>query len=314
MTPDGDVLTASADENEDLFWAVRGGGGNFGVVTRFCYRLHPVDEVLGGALVLPLTAQVLRGIVPIAAEASDELSIIAMIMEAPPVPFVPADRHGEMSIMLTFVWAGDPDAGRDAIAPFRALAEPLGELVTPMPYPAIYEFTAEAGTPQASTIRSLFMPSLDEAAVDAVVDALTAGPAGSMVQLRVLGGAMARVPVDATAFAQRDAKVMLSIMNGIGDPLTAADAIAWNRRLFARLAPRASGVYANFLEDEGEARIRSAYPAGAFERLAAVKRRYDPTNVLHRNQNIRPAAVRRVERETGFEPAASTLGRSRSAN
>ncbi len=195
VTPDGEVLTASATENEELFWAVRGGGGNFGVVTRFCYRLHPVDQVLAGALVLPLTAEVLGGIVPIAAAAPDELSIIAMVMETPPLPFVPANRHGAMGIMLMFVWAGDPDAGHAAIAPFRELAEPFGEMVAPMPYPAIYEFTAEAATPQASTIRSAFMPDLDDASVEAVVEALAVAPVGSMVQLRVLGGAMGRVPV-----------------------------------------------------------------------------------------------------------------------
>jgi hypothetical protein len=110
-----------------------------------------------------------------------------------------------------------------------------------------------------------------------------------MVQLRVLGGAMARVPVEATAFAQRDALVMLAIMSGIGEAETAAASSSWNRDLFARLAPKASGVYVNFLEDEGDSRIRSAYPAGAYERLATVKRRYDPSNVFHRNQNIRPA-------------------------
>ena len=261
-------------------------------MTRFCYRLHPVDEVLGGAIVLPITPTCCAGSCRSPTSAPDELSIIAMIMETPPLPFVPADRHGEMSVMLMFAWAGDPDGGRAAIAPFRALAEPLGEMVAPMPYPGIYEFTAEAATPHASTTRSVFMPALDDASVGAMVDALSTAPAGSMVQLRVLGGAMARVPVEATAFAQRDALVMLTVINSTGEPATAGEARAWNRRLFARLAPSASGVYANFLEDEGEARIRSAYPAGAYERLAAAKRRYDPSNAFHRNQNIRPGAGR----------------------
>jgi FAD/FMN-containing dehydrogenase len=289
VTASGEVLTASAQEHPELFWAVRGGGGNFGVVTRFAYRLHPVDQVLAGAIVLPLTRDVLRGMTASAESAPEELSIIAMLMETPPLPFVPAEHHGRMSVMLMLVWAGDPDAGAEAVAPFRRLATPLGEIVTPMPYPGIYEFTAEAATPAATTTRSVFMRSLDDESVDAIVEALIHAPAGSMVQLRVLGGAMAHVPADATAFAQRDAVVMASVMNDVGDPETAGASMRWNRGLFSRLESRASGVYVNFLEDEGDARIRSAYPEGAYDRLAAVKRRYDPGNVFHRNQNIRPA-------------------------
>jgi FAD/FMN-containing dehydrogenase len=133
------------------------------------------------------------------------------------------------------------------------------------------------------------MDGLDDASVDSIIDAVGAAPAGAMVQLRVFGGAMARVPADATAFAHRGATVQVTIINALLDEASAADAIAWNRSLFSALEPKSSGVYANFLEDEGEARIRAAYPAATYERLAAVKRRYDPRNVFHRNQNIRPS-------------------------
>jgi FAD/FMN-containing dehydrogenase len=288
VTADGEVVTASETEHADLFWALRGGGGNFGIVTRFTYRLYPVGQVLGGALFLPPTREVLRSLVPIAASAPEELTTIGFVMPIPPVPFVPEEHHGRMSLVLMFVYAGDPEAGEAAIAPFRAVTTPYGEAAIPMPYPGIYEFTAEGGTRHPSTTRSVFMDALDDESVDAIVAALDDAPAGSMIQLRVFGGAMGRVAADATAFAHRDASVLVAIINAFVEPEIVQAATAWNRSLFAVLEPKATGVYANFLEDEGEARIRLAYPGDTYDRLAAVKRRYDPANVLHRNQNIRP--------------------------
>jgi len=289
VTASGEVVTASATERPDLFWALRGGGGNFGIVTRFCYRLHPVDQVLGGAVFLPPTRDVFRSLVPLAASAPEELTTIGFVMPIPPMPFVPQEHHGKMALALMFVYAGDPEAGRAAIAPFTAVAEPYAVAAMPMPYPAIYQFTAEGSRPHPSTTRSVFIDVLDDESVDAIVDALGTAPPMSMVQLRVFGGAMARVPVDATAFAHRRAAVQVTVMSAFVDEESAPAAVAWNRALFASLEPKASGVYANFLEDEGEDRIRAAYPAGAYERLAEIKRRYDPRNVFHRNQNIRPA-------------------------
>ena len=286
----GQIVNASETENADLFWAIRGGGGNFGIVTRFCYRLHPVDQILGGALVLPPTRDVLRSLVPIAAAAPDELTTIGMIMPAPPHPAMPEEHHGRMSLVLMFVYAGDPDAGRAAIAPFMAVAEPYGVLASPMPYPGIYDMTAGGAERHASTTRSVFLDTLDDAAVDALMTAIDTIPAGSMIQLRVFGGAMSRVPVAATAFAHRTAAVQVSVMSAFVSEASAPAAVSWNRGVFAALEPRSTGVYANFLEDEGEARIRAAYPSGAYERLAEIKRRYDPSNVFHRNQNIAPLA------------------------
>jgi FAD/FMN-containing dehydrogenase len=288
VTADGEVITASESEHPDLFWALRGGGGNFGIVTRFTYRLYPVGEILGGALFLPPTRDVLRSLVPIAASAPEELTVIGFIMAVPPVPFVPEEHHGRMSLVLMFVHAGDPEAGQAAIAPFRAVAAPYGEAAMPMPYPGIYEFTAEGGTRHPSTTRSVFMDALDDESVDAILDALADAPAGSMIQLRVFGGAMGRVPAGATAFAHRDASVLVAVINAFVDPDAVESTTAWNRSLFAALEPKATGVYANFLEDEGDARIAVAYPGETYARLAAIKRRYDPANIFHRNQNIRP--------------------------
>lgn len=288
VTADGVVVTASAHAHADLFWAVRGGGGNVGIVTRFRYQAHPVAEIYGGAMVLPLTRDVLRGLMPIALGAPDELSVIANVMDLPPIPFLPEAAIGQRGVLLMLAWNGDPARGEAAVAPFRQLATPLGEMLGPMPYAAIYALSEGAGEPHASTIRSAFLPALTDASVDAILAALKDAPPHSMIQLRGLGGAMARVPAEETAFAQRDASVLLAVINGLG-PEGADEVIAWNRELFERASVGATGVYANFLEDEGDARIRAAYPRGAYERLAAIKRRYDPSNLLRRNQNVPPA-------------------------
>ena len=151
------------------------------------------------------------------------------------------------TLVLLFVYAGDPDAGHAAIAPFREVATPYGEYVAPMPYAGIYEFSREAETPGPSTSRSVFMNTLDDASVDAIVDAFAVAPEGSMVQMRAFGGAKSRVPADATAFAHRTAAAQVTIINGFVDPDRHAEATAWNRALFAALEPKSSGDYVNFL-------------------------------------------------------------------
>jgi hypothetical protein len=247
------------------------------------------EQVLAGALFMPGTRDVLRSLVPIASSAPEELTVIAELMAAPPLPFLPVEHVGKPTVVVLFVYAGDPAEGHAAIAPFREVATPYAEVVEPMPYAGIYEFSREAETPGPSTSRSVFMDALDDESVDAIVDAFSVAPEGAMVQMRAFGGAMSRVPADATAFAHRSAAVQVTIVNGFVDPDAVDAATAWNRALFAGLEPRSSGVYVNFLEDEGDARVRAAYPGATYERLAAVKRRYDRYNVFRRNQNIRPA-------------------------
>ncbi|MFL5651358.1 MAG: FAD-binding oxidoreductase [Chloroflexota bacterium] len=290
-TGDGRVVTASEESHPDLFWAVRGGGGNFGVVTRFQFKLYPVGEILGGALFMPATRDVLRGLVPIAAAAPEELSTISFLMALPPAPFIPAELVGTTSLVIMFVWAGDPADGQAALQPFRDLATPLADMAMPMPYPGIYEMLRDAEQRSLGVHRSRFLSTLDDDAVDAILEAVAAPSSpGAMIQLRVLGGAMARIPATDTAFAHRDAAVMATIMTLYDDPSTEAAHVAWTVGLHEKLAPNSVGVYSNFLEAEGDERIRAAYPAGTYERLAEVKRRYDPSNLFHLNQNIRPAA------------------------
>jgi FAD/FMN-containing dehydrogenase len=292
VTADGRLVTASADENSDLFWAVRGGGGNFGVVTRFQFRLFPVDQVLGGILFLPPTRDVLRSLVPIASRAPEELSVIATLMAAPPAPFVPEEHQGKPVLAILFVYAGDPEDGMAAIAPFRQVASPLAEVVAPMPYPAIYEFTKAGEQRGSSVIRSVFLDTLDDATIDTMLRFTSSQSSPmAMTQIRVLGGAMSRVPATATAFAHRDAGVMVALITPFAEAADGPVHTAWTEEYLAALRPSATGVYANFLGDEGDARVREAYPGVTYQRLAQVKRRYDPDNLFRLNQNIRPAVA-----------------------
>ena len=289
VTADGQVITASETEHSDLFWAVRGGGGNFGVVTRFQFKLYPVGNVLGGMLMMPLTRDVLRSLVPIASAAPDALTTISMVMPVPPLPFVPEALHFQQVLAVMFVFDGDPEDGQRAIQPFRDVATPLFEMVQPMPYVGIYELmkAAEGRTPGVH--RSVFLDALDDAAVDTILQRMSAPTSPmAMTQIRVLGGRMAEVPSDATAFAHRDAPVMVVLITLFEDPAEKPVHEAWTHAFYEELRPRSVGVYSNFLEAEGEARIREAYPTATYERLADVKRRYDPTNLFRLNQNIRP--------------------------
>jgi FAD/FMN-containing dehydrogenase len=287
VTADGEVETISESSDAELFWALRGGGGNFGIAARFRYRLAPVNMVTGGALVLPLTRDVLRGVIDASLAAPDELTQITAVMAIPPAPFVPAELVGTPAVFVMPVALGDPAAGAAAVAPFRALATPLADLVGPMPYAAIYELTKAAATPAPSVIRSSFTNELSDAALDAIVERhATPEGAATITQLRVLGGAMGRVPSGATAFAHRDAPLLTAIIaHATGD---LASTTAWADAYHAELSGGAAGVYSNFLADEGDARLREAYPDATYERLAAVKRRVDPANVFRGNHNIRP--------------------------
>jgi hypothetical protein len=291
VTADGRLLQVDADHHPDLFWAIRGGGGNFGVVTRFHYRLHELPGIVGGMLLLPATPDTVAGFIAAAEAAPDELTTIANVMPCPPMPFVPPERHGELVIMALVAYAGDAEAGERAIAPLRALATPVADLVRPMTYPEIYPPEDPDYHPTAAA-RTLFIDRVDREVANLIVSRLRSSTASfSAVQLRPLGGAMARVPADATAFAHRASRIMVNVAAFFDGPEDRVVQEAWVSEVAAELEQDDHGAYVNFIGDEGVERIRAAYPGPTLDRLAAIKARYDPTNLFHLNQNVAPAPV-----------------------
>jgi FAD/FMN-containing dehydrogenase len=290
VTADGEIRHVDAEHEPDLFWAIRGGGGNFGVATRFRFRLHEIDTVVGGMLLLPATVDTIAGFMAEAEAAPEGLSSIANVMPAPPMPFVPEEAHGKLVIMALMTYAGDPEAGQGALAPFRALAEPIADLLRPMPYPEVYPPEDEEYHPVA-TARTMFVDTIGRAEAETILEHLATSTAMmGVAQLRTLGGAMARVPADATAFAHRQSKIMVNVAAIFERPDEVAVHGPWVEAFAAALRQGDDGAYVNFLGDEGEARIRAAYPGPTWDRLRQIKARYDPTNLFRLNQNIPPAA------------------------
>lgn len=290
VTADGQIRYVDADNHADLFWAIRGGGGNFGVVTAFKYKLHPVDTVLGGMLVLPATAPVIANFATLAEAAPDELSTIVSIMPAPPVPGIPEAYVGQVVMLAMMVYSGSIDDGQRVIAPFRQIAEPIVDMIGPMPYPDIY-WPEDPNFHPVTALRSKFIHKVDERNAQIMLDHVHASSADFRIaEFRVLGGAMARIPVEATAFAHRTARVMASFIVQYENRNEAAMHDAWVIQAAADLEQQGGPVYVNFVGDEGQARIHEAYPNLTWQRLAAIKAKYDPTNLFHRNQNIAPKA------------------------
>jgi FAD/FMN-containing dehydrogenase len=290
VTADGELLQVDENRHPDLFWAIRGGGGNFGVVTRFKYRLHEVSEVVGGVLMLPATAETIAGFIAEADAAPEELSTIANVMPAPPMPFVTAEFHGQLVIMALVCYAGSADAGERALAPFRNLAAPVVDMVRMMPYAEIYP-PDEEGYHPIGAARTMFLNTIDRQTADAIIDHLQESTAQMRVaQLRVLGGAIARVPADATAYAHRTSRIMVNVAALCQDAEEVARRTPWVNGFAAALRQGDPGAYVGFLGDEGAERVRAAYPRPTWNRLAAIKAKYDPTNLFRRNQNIPPAA------------------------
>ena len=296
VTADGEIVIADANSHPDLFWAIRGGGGNFGVATRFLYRLHPMPGFVGGILVLPATPDVVAGFMQAAADAPEELSTIANVMNCPPMPFVPEEHHGQLVLMAMLGWTGDTTAGERAMEPFRALAMPIADMLKPMPYPEMY--TVEGGEESEpaepyrplAVGRTMFLDRVDTDTARKMIEALDASDAPlRAVQLRALGGVMARVPKDATAFAHRDARVLAIVVSFYEGEHDRATRQGWVERLAAAIDQGVPGAYVNFLEEDGEAGVRQAYPGATWDRLAQVKQKYDPTNFFRMNHNVPPA-------------------------
>ena len=295
VTADGERITTSEESHPDLFWAIRGGGGNFGVVTSFEFETHELGpELLCGMIVYPLESarEVLRHHREMTAKAPEELSAWTVMRLAPPLPFLPGEVHGLPVLVIAFVYLGDPEEGEALINErYAQFGEPYGTHIGVMPF-AEWQQGFDALNPEGDRNywKSHNLAELSDPAIDALVAAAEDLPSPQAeVFVAHLGGAIARVPADQTAYAHRDAEFVVNIHGHWTEPAEDQTGVAWVRGLFDALAPHATGgTYVNFLSDEGAEGVRGAYPPAVWSRLVEVKRRYDPENVFRLNQNIPP--------------------------
>jgi FAD/FMN-containing dehydrogenase len=294
VTATGEVVLSSATEHSDLFWALRGGGGNFGVVTRFEFRLHPVGpDVLSGLIVYPLSEakSALRHYREFMAAAPEELNVWTVLRQAPPLPFLPESFHGQEMIALALIYAGDPKQGEPLVAPLRKFGTPVGEHVGVQPYVAWQQAFDPLLTAGARNYwKSHNFTTLQDGLFDAVVEYVGKLPSPQCeIFFGAIGGATTRLALDSAAYAQRDAEFVMNFHGRWEDPVDDERCIRWARDFFNATAPFASGgVYVNFMTADETDRVRSAYGPN-YDRLAQVKRKYDPDNLFHLNQNIQPA-------------------------
>ncbi len=297
VTADGSIVRASADEHPDLFWALRGGGGNFGVVTSFRFALHPVGPpVLAGPVFWAAddTVDVLRFYRDFAAVAPDELGTVIRLGTVPPLPVIPEDLHWRPAVAVACCYAGAVDDGERALRALRRLGTPLVDLISPTPYVA-FQAALDDTVPHGWHYywKATNLAGLTDDVIAVIADhAYAAGSPRSYAALFHIGGAVARVPRDATAYAGRDAAHTMSI-DGVWLPEEsgehAAAETAWARRFLQALQPHRAGVYVNFLDaDDDTSRVREAYGDHIYRRLAEVKAKYDPDNAFHHNKNVRP--------------------------
>lgn len=288
VTADGTILVTDTENHPDLFWAIRGGGGNFGVATRFHFRLQEVPGIVGGALILPLSADVVTSFLELAEDAPDELSTILNIMRAPPIPIIPAEHHGKPILFSLLAYAGAREEGERVVAPFRRLATPLADMVDAMPYAGLFP-PEEVDFHPVVASQTMFADDFDHATAAEIIDRVSSSTADMAVtQIRVLGGAMSRVAPEATAFAHRRRKMMVNVAAATLSSPDIEPHRAWVDDI-AGLIRQDEAAYIGFLGDEGVDRASSAYPPETWARLRAIKAAYDPRNVFRRNQNIPPA-------------------------
>jgi FAD/FMN-containing dehydrogenase len=296
VTADGRLVHASAEQHSDLFWALRGGGGNFGVVTSMEYALHPVGPtVLGGLLFFPgeTARDVLLGWRELTASMPDELTSLVVFTTAPPVPFLPESVHGTPIVAVGAMYCGAIDVGEDVVAPLRRLAEPIADLLGPVPYAAMQQMLDplwQAGAHNYFT--SAMMDGLPDSAVDEIIARWAAKPTPqSEIHIHHAGGAMARVAQAESAFGQRTSPYLLNVIARSVDGVNFDGDTTWARDARTALAAYGSdAMYVNFTGDAGPDKVRASYPPETYAKLVTVKKRYDPTNLFRLNQNIQPTS------------------------
>jgi FAD/FMN-containing dehydrogenase len=295
VTADGRLVHASADENPELLWGLRGGGGNFGIATAFEYDLHRVGPmVTAGAVFYPgdRAAEILRFYRDWADGAPDELTTLANLLTAPPAPFIPEAWHGKPLVAIIGMHCGSVEDGERAVRPLRELGDPVADLMGPLPYVAMQSLIDPLWGPGAhSYMKAGFLGGLDDGAIDTLVDyhQHSVSPK-SEIHVQHLGGAVARVPAAATAFGERSAPFLLNVIASTFTADGYDETVAWAQTLHRAMSPALTGAsYINFLSAEGNDRVRAAYGSN-YDRLVALKDEYDPTNLFRLNQNIAPSA------------------------
>ncbi|HKC75928.1 MAG TPA: FAD-binding oxidoreductase [Chloroflexota bacterium] len=295
VTADGQFLTASATQNQDLFWGLRGGGGNFGVVTSFEFQVHPVGMVLAGLLIhpLPKAPEVLRFFREHVATVPDELTWGVLLFNVPPVPFLPPEAHGAPVVAIGLVYTGPLDTGEQVVRPLREFGPPLADLLQPMPYSAAQTMADILFPPGFQNYwKSNYLQDLSDDAIDTIVNHLASVPLPHNVVLvdHNGGGAISRVGADETAFPHREWTYNFLICSNATNAADAETNIRWTRGFWEAMQPfAAEAVYVNYLGSEGEDRVKAAYGSAQYERLVALKNKYDPTNLFRLNQNIKPS-------------------------
>jgi FAD/FMN-containing dehydrogenase len=297
VTAAGELVRASETDHPDLFWAIRGGGGNFGVVTSFEFRLHPVGpQVIAGLIVHPISnaKEVLGEYRRLVAKAPDELCCWAVMRKAPPLPFLPPEVHGTEVLVLALCHAGDPVAGKKAVAPFQAIGKPIADAVGPAPFAAWQAaFDPLLTSGMRNYWKSHDFVELADGLIDVLLDALRRLPSPQCeVFVAHLGGAINRVPAEATAYPHRNVNFVVNVHTRWSSATEDAACTRWARALYDAAAPFATGgVYVNFMPADETQRVRSGAYGPNYDRLAKVKAKYDPKNLFRMNQNVAPAVT-----------------------
>jgi len=292
VTADGKLLIASDKENQDLFWAIRGGGGNFGVVTSFEFRLHPVKDIYGGPMFFELkyAGDLLRFFRDYIKDAPEAMGAFPAFQIAPPLPFIPEKRHGDTFALMVACWSGPVAEGEKALKPFHDVAPVFAEHVGPMPYPALNSAFDGLYPPDLQHYwKANFVKELTDDAIAAHVEHGSKVPAmTSTMHIYPINGAVHKVASDDTAFAYRDANFATVIAGMWPDPAQNKDNIKWVRDYYDATAPLSEeGGYINFMAEDDQSRIKANYK-GNYNRLVQAKKKYDPDNLFHVNQNIKP--------------------------
>jgi FAD/FMN-containing dehydrogenase len=292
VTADGEPVHASESENADLFWALRGGGGNFGVVTAFEFDLHPIgQEVLGGPVFHPYedAREALRFYREFTADAPEELACYALVVRVPPEEPFPEAYRGEPAVVFAVCYAGPGDEGEGALEPLREFGDPIVDAIRPISYPALQR-SFDDGSPEGYRwyTKSHYLGGLPDGAIETIFQFTDPFPGPlTQVALEPIGGAISRTDPTATAFPHRDAAYSFGVWPAWEDPEADSDMIEWARKFHEAMAPYADGVYANYLDRDEDDRVRAAYGEN-YERLARIKSKWDPENLFRMNQNVEP--------------------------